>query len=101
MISVNKKMGESIEVMLMRTIYQLEAVLLLVLGLFSILDTGDISLRSTRVKIMNTYLNARALAHYTCMYFHEVQLRVLATYASTVSFGHPEYCFLTVWTHKS
>ena len=48
MISVNKKMGESIEVMLMRTIYQLEAVLLLVLGLFSILDTGDISLNKSQ-----------------------------------------------------
>ena len=29
------------------------------------------------------------------------QTRGLATYASSVSFGHPEHCFLTVWTPKS
>ena len=27
--------------------------------------------------------------------------RGLATYESSVSFGHPEHCFLTVWTPKS
>ena len=27
--------------------------------------------------------------------------RSLAAYASSVSFGHPEHCFLTVWTPKN
>ena len=27
--------------------------------------------------------------------------RGLAAYASSVSFGHPEHCFLTVWTPKN
>ena len=27
--------------------------------------------------------------------------RGLATYGSSVSFGHPEHCYLTVWTPKS
>ena len=29
------------------------------------------------------------------------QFRGLAAYAPNVSFGHPEHCFLTVWTPKS
>ena len=28
-------------------------------------------------------------------------IRGLAAYASSVSFGHPEHCFLTVWTPKN
>ena len=31
----------------------------------------------------------------------EVRTRGLAAYASSVSFGHPEHCFLTVWTPKN
>ena len=31
----------------------------------------------------------------------ETLSRGLATYASSMSFGHPEHCFLTVWTPKS
>ena len=30
-----------------------------------------------------------------------VEDRGLAAYASSVSFGHAEHCFLTVWTPKS
>ena len=31
----------------------------------------------------------------------DVVLHILATYASSVSFGHPEIWYLTVWTPKS
>ena len=34
-------------------------------------------------------------------YYSDSGYRGLATYASSVSFGQPEHCFLTVWTPKS
>ena len=53
---------------------------------------------------------ATACTHkkYSIIPFHSLKVllamlptRGLATYVSSVSFGHPEHCFLTVWTPKS
>ena len=37
----------------------------------------------------------------TVLSYQRAHSRGLATYASSVSFGHIEHCFLTVWTPKS
>ena len=34
-------------------------------------------------------------------FWKDERVRGLAAYASNVSFGHTEHCFLTVWTPKS